>query len=91
MTYQLRTEYAWYDTKESSKVSLFYYIQDVPFTSDELPEIARNFPEIEQTANQNKRWSAEELYKLSTYLMIEEAHPLMYEIEVDKPELLPVD
>ena len=91
MTYQLRTEYAWYDTKEGSKVCLFYYIQNVPFTFDELPEIARNLPEVEQTADQNKRWSAEELYKLSMYLMMEEAHPLMYELEVDKPELLPVD
>ena len=54
-------------------------------------QIARNLPEVEQTANQNKRWSAEELYRASMYLMMEEAHPLMYEMEVDKPELLPVD
>ena len=70
MTYQLRTEYAWYDTKEGSKVCLFYYIQNVPFTFDELPEIARNL-QVEQTANENKRWSAEELYKASMYLMEE--------------------
>jgi hypothetical protein len=91
MKYQLSTEYAWYDTKEGSKVILVYFIQNVPFTFDELPEIARNLPEVEQTANQNKRWSSEQMYKSSMYLMSEECHPMMYDIEVDKPELLPVD
>tara|TARA_B100001564_G_scaffold173239_1_gene145797 strand:- start:11533 stop:11808 length:276 start_codon:yes stop_codon:yes gene_type:complete len=91
MKYQLSTEYAWYDTKEGSKVILVYFIQNVPFTFDELPEIARNLPEVEQTANENKRWSSEQMYKSSMYLMSEECHPMMYDIEVDKPELLPVD
>ena len=54
MKYHLDTEYAWYDTPEGSKVVLMYFIQNVPFTFDELPEIARNLPEVEQTANQNE-------------------------------------
>ena len=91
MKYRIGTEYAWYDTPEGSKVILVYLIQNVPFTFDELPEIARNLPEVEQTANENKRWSAEELYRASMYLMSEEAHPMMFELEVDKPELLPID
>ena len=91
MKYQLSTEYAWYDTREGSNVILVYFIQNVPFTFDELPEIARNLPEVEQTANENKRWSSEEMYQSSMYLMAEECHPMMYELEVDKPELLPVD
>ena len=37
--YQLSTEYAWYDTREESKVVLVYMIQGIPFTFDELPEI----------------------------------------------------
>ena len=91
MKYQLETEYAWYDTQEGSKVILVYLIQNVPFTFDELPEIARNLPEVEQTANENKRWSTEEMYKASMYLMAEECHPMMYELEIENPELLPVD
>ena len=46
MKYQLSTEYPWYDTKEESKVVLVYMIQGIPFTFDELPEIARNLPEV---------------------------------------------
>ena len=91
MKYQLETEYAWYDTQEGSKVILVYMIQNVPFTFDELPEIARNLPEVEQTANENKRWSTEEMYKASMYLMAEECHPMMYELEIENPELLPID
>ena len=92
MKYQITTEYAWYDTPEGSKVILAYFIQNVPFTFDELPEIARNLPEVEmQKINDNKRWTSEEMYRASMYLMSEEAHPMMFELEVDRPELLPVD
>ena len=51
MNYRIDTEYAWYDTQEGSKVILVYMIQNVPFTFDELPEIARNLPEVVQTAD----------------------------------------
>ncbi len=91
MNYRIDTEYAWYDTPEGSKVILVYMIQNVPFTFDELPEIARNLPEVVQTADENKRWSAEEMYKSSIYLMMEECHPMLHELEIENPELLPVD
>ena len=60
--YQLSTEYAWYDTREESKVVLVYMIQGIPFTFDELPEISRNLPEVVETAEENKRWSCQEMY-----------------------------
>ena len=91
MKYRITTEYAWYDTPQGSKVILTYFIQNVPFTFDEMPEIARNLPEVEMAANENKRWTPEEMYKASMYLMAEEAHPMMFELEVDRPELLPID
>ena len=91
MNYRIDTEYAWYDTQEGSKVILVYMIQNVPFTFDELPEIARNLPEVVQTADGNKRWSSEEMYKSSIYLMMEECHPMLHELEIENPELMPVD
>ena len=91
MNYRIETEYAWYDTQEGSKVILVYMLQNVPFTFDELPEIARNLPEVVQTADENKRWSSEEMYKSSIYLMMEECHPMLYELEIENPELMPVD
>ena len=91
MNYRIDTEYAWYDTPEGSKVILVYMIQNVPFTFDELPEIARNLSEVVQTADGNKRWSSEEMYRSSIYLMMEECHPMLHELEIENPELLPVD
>lgn len=91
MNYRIDTEYAWYDTPEGSKVILVYMIQNVPFTFDELPEIARNLPEVVQTADGNKRWSSEEMYRSSIYLMMEECHPMLHELEIENPELMPVD
>ena len=91
MKYRIETEYAWYDTQEGSNVIVVYFIQSVPFTFDELPEIARNLPEVVKSADENKRWSAEDMYRASMYLMMEECHPMMYELEIENPELLPVD
>jgi len=91
MKYHIDTKYAWYDTQEGSKVILVYFIQNVPFTFDELPEIARNFPEVVKSADENKRWSTDEMYRASMYLMLEECHPMMHELELENPELLPVD
>jgi len=90
MKYRIETKYAWYD-HEGEHLVLLYLIQNIPFTFDELPEIARNLPEVVQTANGNKRWSSEEMYKSSVYLMLEECHPMCFELELENPELLPVD
>ena len=67
-----------------------YFIQNVPFTFDELPEIARNLPEVINLPMEQKMVT-EEMYKASMYLMAEECHPMMYELEIENPELLPVD
>jgi len=31
------------------------------------------------------------LYQSSYYLILEECHPLMFEVELENPEMLPVD
>ena len=61
------------------------------FTFDELPEIANNCPDVVKAADEGKRWTAEEMYRASNYLIMEECHPMLFDLEVDKPELLPVD
>ncbi len=91
MKYHIDTKYAWYDHHEGSTLILLYFIQNVPFTFDELPEIAKSHPEVVTLADQEKRWEPEELYKSSMYLMAEECHPLMFDLELENPELLPVD
>ena len=91
MKYRISTTYAWYDTPDGSNLILVYLIQDIPFTFDELPEIAKSQPEVLETANKGKRWTVEEMYRTSMYLMAEECHPMMFDLELENPELLPVD
>ena len=40
MKYRIDTKYAWYD-HEGDHLVLLYLIQNIPFTFDELPELAR--------------------------------------------------
>ena len=90
MKYRIDTKYAWYD-HEGEHLVLLYLIQNIPFTFDELPELARQNPSVIQLANSNPRVTAEDMYRASMYLMFEECHPMMYELELENPELLPVD
>ena len=90
MKYRIDTKYAWYD-HEGEHLILLYLIQNIPFTFDELPEIARQNPSVIQLANSYPRVTAEDMYRASIYLMREECHPMMYELELENPELLPVD
>ena len=91
MKYRIDTTYAWYGGENGSCLILVYLIQNIPFTFDELPEIAKYQPEILETANKGKKWSIEEMYRSSMYLMAEECHPMVFDLELENPELLPVD
>ena len=56
-----------------------------------MPEIAKEDLEIVTLAEQEKSWEPEDLYKAYSYLMEEECHPMMFELELENPELVPVD
>jgi|TARA_B100000085_G_scaffold8192_1_gene7276 hypothetical protein len=89
MKYRIETKYAWYN--KGSTLILVYCIENVPFTFDELPELAKQHPEVLALADKERRWEPEDLYRASMYLMMEECHPMMFELELENPELLPVD
>jgi len=68
-----------------------YFIQGVPYTFDELPVIIQENPSIQSEALLGRDWDDEDLYKWSSYLMAEECHPLVFDIQIDNPALLPQD
>jgi hypothetical protein len=70
-----------------------YFINGIPFTFDELSEIASSDPEIIALADKEKDYDPEFLYLSSFYLIDEEAHPLVYDMEseLENPEDLPID
>jgi len=89
MKYRIDTAYVWYN--EGKMIVLMYFINNVPFTFDELPDCAMQDLEIIHLANNERRYEPEDLYRTSFYLIDEECHPLMFELELENPEMLPVD
>ena len=87
MKYVLSQSYCFY----MGEVVRMYFIQGMPYTFDELPEIVQNHPQIQTEALQNRDFDDEDMYTWSNYLIMEEVHPLMFELDLENPELLPKD
>jgi hypothetical protein len=68
-----------------------YFIQNIPFTFDEVPDDGLNDLELIQLADNEKRFNPEDLYKSSFYLIDEECHPMLFEVELENPEMMPAD
>ena len=89
MSYKISQEYCWYDN--GSIIVKMYMINGMPFTFDELNERAQNDPEILRQADKNRDYSPEDLFYTSFYLIEEEMHPLIFDLELENPEDLPQD
>ena len=87
VTYQLTQRYVFLE----GSVVRMYFIQGLPYTFDELPKGVEEMPQIQTEALSNRDFDMEELYKVSSYLMEEEMHPLMFELPLDNPSMLPQD
>ena len=87
VTYQLSQRYVFLE----GSVVRMYFIQGLPYTFDELPKGVEEMPQIQTEALGNRDFDMEELYKVSSYLMEEEMHPLMFELPIDNPSMLPQD
>jgi hypothetical protein len=89
--YKITTSYNWYKTAEQKIIIKTYCINHIPFTFDEIPTIAQEDPEIIQLANNQLMMTPNIFYQKSFYLIDEEAHPLLFEVELENPEDLPED
>jgi hypothetical protein len=89
MSYKITHSYNWYDTEDGKYIIKTYLINNVPFTFDELPKIAQEDPEIIGKANLQFTYTPEYFFKTSFYLIDEEAHPLLFEMDLENPEDLP--
>jgi hypothetical protein len=91
MKYKITHSYNWYKTNTEKFIIKTYYINDVPFTFDELPQIVEDDPEIIKKANEQLTLTPEIFYLKSFYLIDEEAHPMLFDLELENPEDLPCD
>jgi hypothetical protein len=89
MSYKITHSYNWYKTPEDRFLIRTYLINSIPFTFDELPSITQNDPEIIEKAELQLTYTPEILYQKSFYLIDEEAHPLLFEMDLENPQDLP--
>lgn len=93
MGYTIGTKYCWFkrlfDTND--RIVLMYFIENVPFTFEELPDFASHDSELIELANCSPKYNLDDMYHSSTYLILEHCHPLIFELELENPELLPID
>lgn len=89
MSYKITKAYCWYN--RGAQIVLMYFINNIPFTFDELPEGHLQDLELIKLADQQLRYDPEDLFKTSFYLIDEEAHPLLFPVELENPEDLPQD
>jgi hypothetical protein len=68
-----------------------YFINSIPFTFDELPDESLFDLELIELADKERRFEPEDLYQSSYYLMVEECHPLLYDLDLENPECMPAD
>ncbi len=93
MPYRIDSTYCWHRdwVGENERIVLMYYINGIPFTYDELEDVLENdawLPAVKMIADNE---TTEDLYNHHAYLMEEECHPLVFDLELENPEKLPVD
>ena len=89
MSYRIDTAYCWYDN--GSMIVKMYFINQVPFTFDELPDGHLYDQDLCRAADKNRTYDPEDLYLNSFYLIDEEAHPCFFNVELENPQDLPED
>ena len=89
MSYKITQAYCWYN--DGSMIVKMYFINEIPFTFDELPEGHLYDQDLCREADKYRAFDAEDLYRNSFYLMDEEAHPCFFNVELENPQDLPED
>jgi len=89
MKYRIDSAYVWFN--HGRQIVLMYFINSIPFTFDELPDESLFDLELIELADKERRFEPEDLYQSSYYLILEECHPLLYELDLENPECMPAD
>ena len=89
MKLRITKAYCWHSPEKSIKnVVMMYFLNSMPFTWDDLTEEEEADPSVVIQANNNLTYTPEDLFRSSAYLIMEEAHPCFFEMELENPEVL---
>lgn len=87
MGYQIQHAFCWFNNQ--TEIVKMYFINHVPFTFDELAKDAHLNPQLVEIANNQHRFTTNDLYKSSFYLIDEQCHPCLFDMDIDNPEDMP--
>lgn len=87
--YEISCRYCWYNNR--SQLVRMYFIEGTPFTFDDVPDAFYDDQEILDLADCMDSYEIEDIYKSSDYLIAEQCHPILFELRLRNPELLPID
>jgi hypothetical protein len=91
MKYKITFSYNWYKTTDEKFIIKTYYINHIPFTFDEISKIEQDDLEIIHMADNQLLMTPEIFYLKSFYLIDEEVHPLLFDLELENPQDMPCD
>ena len=72
-----------------SEPVLMYYIESMPFAFDVLEKEDKDNKWILAEAAMNQDYTLEDIFKYSDYLIAEECHPVLFELDLINPEVMP--
>lgn len=85
--YKITSSYCYHN----GEIVDMFFINGIPFTFDDIPLIMQYDPYVQMEANDNYSYTTDDMYRWSSYLIDEECHPLLFEMELANPEELPKD
>jgi len=68
---------------------LMYFIESIPFAFDVLEKEQKEDKWILSEAALNQEYTLEDIFRYSDYLIAEECHPVLFELDLVNPEVLP--
>ena len=68
---------------------LMYYVESMPFAFDVLEDEQKNDKWILAEAALNEEYTMEDIFKYSDYLIAEECHPVLFDLDLVNPEVMP--
>ena len=87
--FEVSSSLVWYN--DEKMIVKMFFLNDIPFTFDELPIGYLWDQDLVKEANTNRSFEIEDVYRGSNYLMHEQCHPCFDMIEISNPEVLPDD
>ena len=81
-SFTVNSKYVWFN--DGKIIVKMYFLNDVPFTFDELEDGHLYDRELVEEATKNDEYDIYDVYRGSNYLMMEECHPCFDNIKIFK-------